>query len=127
MSSIWRCASYSIACSRKRKELSSGAVQINTAHAVQCFVKRLAGVLFKVRAGEPDRLFAVRHVDPDLAALHDGDLVLADLVALRKVGVKIVLAREDRAAVDRAAHRGAEADCVLYGGAVEHRKHAPKR
>src|SRR5881394_2266030 len=62
--------------------------------------------------------------DADRAALHDRAFVLADLVALRQVGIEVVLAREDRARVDLCADGEAEADRVLDRALVHHRKDA---
>ena len=41
---------------------------------------------------------AVLEVDDDLALAHDGVLVLADLIALRQVGIEIILAVENAGA-----------------------------
>src|SRR5207244_8849826 len=94
-------------------------------------MERFAGVRLEVRASEADGLLGLisqmRRQDAERAALHDRALVLADLVALRQVGVEVVLAREDRAPVDRAADRKAKADGVLDRGAIQHGEHAGKR
>jgi hypothetical protein len=80
-----------------------------------------------MRACQPHGLFFVFDEKPDFAALHDRRLVLADLVALRQVRIEVVLAREDRAVVDRSLDREPEADPVLDGGAVRDRQRARKR
>ena len=59
-----------------------------------------AGILFQMRASEAHGLFCVADVDREAATLHDRQFVLADLIALGKVGVEIVLAGEHRAPVD---------------------------
>ena len=77
---------------------------------LEILVQRLAGVLLEMRAHQPDRLLAILQRNPHRPACHDRQLVLADLVALGKVGVEVVLARKYRTAIDRRAHREAEAD-----------------
>ena len=60
-------------------------------------VQRLAGVLLEVQPLDADRHgLAVGQVDDDLALADDRRLVLADLVALRQVGIEIVLPVEHR-------------------------------
>src|SRR5690349_11100821 len=70
-------------------------------------------------AGRP-----VRHTEDKNPLADDRLIVLADLIALRQVGVEIVLSREDATLVDL----GLEAKAALHGLLdamfVEHRKHA---
>src|SRR5215470_1250887 len=67
---------------------------------------------------------AIRHIDGYLAFAHDRRLVLADLVALWQIRVEVILAIENRLAVDL----GLEAEAGPHGLAdtflVDHRKHA---
>ena len=66
-------------------------------------VQELAGVLLEMDALDADLDgLAVGHVDRDLALAHDRRLVLADLIALRQVGIEIVLPVEHRFQVDLA-------------------------
>ena len=99
---------------------SSGAPARLAADAVQ----RLAGVLFEMGAGQLDAVRDLADEELDRAALDDRRLVLADLVALRQVGVEVVLAREDRDRRDRRADRQAEADRPLDRAAVGDRQGA---
>ena len=88
-------------------------------------VQRFAGILFEMQPldADPHRL-AVRHVDRDLALADDRRFILADLVALRQVGIKIVLPVEHRLQIDPrlqpepGTHRLADA----FG--IDHRQHA---
>src|SRR5258708_17513038 len=80
-------------------------------------------------AGEADRLLAgIRH-DPDLATVHNGQFVLADLVALGEIGIKVALARENRTAIDHllSADSKPEADGALDRAFVCNRQHARER
>jgi hypothetical protein len=88
----------------------AGAVEVDAGHAVEVFVQRLAGVLFQVGAGDADGLGRVADLDVEAAALDDGQLELADLVALGQVGVEVVLAGEDVDGVELGADGQAEAD-----------------
>jgi hypothetical protein len=62
---------------------------------VEVLVHGLAGVFLQVGAGQVElEQFAIDE-ELDHPALHDGNLVLADLVTLGQVGIEIVLAGED--------------------------------
>ncbi len=76
-------------------------------------------------AGPPDDPPSTTNVTR--AALDDRPLVLADLVALRKVRIEVVLPREDRHRRDRRADRESEADRALDGAAIEDRQRARQR
>ena len=66
-------------------------------HGRVLVVQRLAGVLLEMQALDADlHGLAIGHVDDDLALADDRRFVLADLIALRQIGIEIVLAVEDR-------------------------------
>jgi len=68
-------------------------------------VQRLARVLFEMDPGDADAprtIAVVRSTCPPVAS---GWSYLRDLIALRQVGIEVVLAREDRRLVDRGAER----------------------
>ena len=67
---------------------------------------------------------AVVSVDRHLALAHDRGLVLADLVALRQVGIEIVLPVEHRIEVDLGIEPKPGAHRLLDAVAVDHRQHA---
>jgi len=71
-------------------------------------VQELAGVLFEMQALDADALRVVG--ERQLAALRQGAVELADLVALGQVGVEVVLARENRAPHDARIDRQSEFD-----------------
>ena len=70
-------------------------------------VDRLSRVLLEVGAHDPD-LAPVRQLEPAGAA--ERSLILADLIALRQVGVEVILAREDGALGDLAVEGEPEQD-----------------
>ena len=73
----------------------AGAVEVDAGHAVEIFVQRFAGIFFQVGAGEvDDRASRVTNLDLQRAALDDGLVQLADLVALGQVGIEVILALE---------------------------------
>src|SRR3954463_1571981 len=78
-------------------------------------------------ASETDGRFACVDGNANGAALNDRALVLADLVALREIGIEVVLAREYGAAVDGGADGKTEADGMLDRRAVQHGQCARKR
>ena len=68
-----------------------------------------------------------RQVDDDLALADDRALVLADLIALRQVGIEVVLPVEDRALVDLRLEAEAGAHRLAHAFLVDHRQHAGHR
>src|SRR5690606_28246648 len=73
------------------------AVQIDAGKALEILVQRFACIFFQMRARNADRLArAVLEHDLEPPLLDDGLLVLADLIALRQIRIKIVLACEYR-------------------------------
>jgi hypothetical protein len=60
-------------------------------------VKAFARILLEVNAFDPhDDAAAVFEIDGNLAFANNGRFVLADLVALRQVGIEIILSVENR-------------------------------
>ena len=107
----------------------AGAVQVDAAArttivAVVVVMQALAGVLFKVGPGQPNRPGLAGQHEADAATLDHRRLVLADLVALGQVGVEVVLAREDRHRCHFRTHRQPEPDREFDGGTVHHRQRA---
>jgi hypothetical protein len=105
-------------------ERGARAVEVDARDPRQPLVQTLAGILLEVRAGDADALDrTVLEHDADRAVGHDRQLVLADLIALRQVGVEVILAREHGGPGD------ARVDCEpeLHGHAhrlgVQHRQH----
>ena len=95
-------------------------------------VHQLAGVLLDMDPFDPDGLgsaFGVLGIKDhfDLALAHQRVIELADLVTLRQIGVKVVLAIEPRPLVDLRAHRHAGAHRLADAFAVRHRQHAGHR
>ena len=79
-------------------------------------MQRLPRVFLEVGAGDS---YLPRNLD--VSALNDWNFVLADLVALGQIGVEVVLAFEDRAAM--VPFTASETDRVLDCSAVEDRQH----
>ncbi len=101
----------------------SRPVQIDPGVAMKILVQRLARVLFQVGPGDADLLEGpVLQQDLDLTLADDGVLVLADLVALRQVGVEIILTGEDRTLRHLRVDRLAEAHGESHRLAIEHRQ-----
>ena len=87
----------------------------------KAFVQRLAGILFHVDAGQLDEAAANRGGHLQTAAQRERRLELRDLVALRQVGIEVVLAGEDRALLHLAAKRQGRGDREVDRLAVQHR------
>ena len=87
-----------------------------------------AGVLLEMQPldADGDRLAAFQ-IDDHLALAHDRRFVLADLVALRQVGIEIILAVEHRLQIDLRLEAEARADRLLDAFLVDHRQHAGHR
>ncbi len=70
-------------------------------HRRMALVQALAGVLLQMQPLDANsHRLAVFEIDDNFALAHDRRFVLADLIALRQVGIKIVLPIEDRFQVD---------------------------
>jgi len=102
----------------------AGAVEVDAGLADEALVHGFAGVFFQVGPHQADGSFLFAEQETDFAALHHGDLELADLVALGQVGVEVVLAREDAGRRDGRAQRQAELDGPFDGTPVHHRQGA---
>jgi hypothetical protein len=93
-------------------------------------VDRLAGVLFEMQALDADLhvlelAFAIRpDRDGDLSLADDRLLELRDLIALRKIRIKIVLPVENRLVVDLGLQAEAGADRLAHAFFVDHGQHA---
>src|SRR5207302_4174200 len=105
----------------------AGSVEVDAGHVVEKLVQQLAGVLLQMGAREPHASFFLVDKEPHFSSDDDRQLVLADLVALGEVGIEIILAREDGAAVDLSLDGQAETDRVLHGLGVRHRQRARQR
>ena len=91
-------------------------------------VDRFAGVLLEMQPLDADLDLALgAHVEQHFALADDGVLELGDLVALRQVGIEIVLAVEDRALVDLRLEPEAGAHRLAHAFLVDHRQHAGHR
>jgi hypothetical protein len=102
-------------------------VQIDKAHAGVLVVKRLAGILFEMKPLDTYLDGAAIDIDVDRALAHDRLLVLRNLVALGKVGVEVILAVEDRTAVDLRLEAQTGTHRLLDAEFVDHRQHAGHR
>ncbi len=90
----------------------------------QAFMQGLARIFLQVRArdSDPPHAAVIEH-DVDMPAGHDGQFVLADLVALGQIGVEIILTGEHRARRDAGIDRQPEQHRHAYHLAIEHRQH----
>src|SRR5262249_59598368 len=79
---------------------------------------RLGRVLLEVRPHDPDLEVAVLTRDAERAVDAERLVVLRDLVALRQVGIRVVLAVEERAGRDLAAEREPELERPFDRGLV---------
>ena len=102
----------------------AGAVQVDAALANEVLVQRFAGVFFQMRAHQAHRHLAFAHEEFHIATLHYRNLKLADLVALGKVRVEVVLARKNTFFGDVRAHGQAERNGAFHGTPVHDRQGA---
>jgi hypothetical protein len=99
-------------------------VERRAAIGVREAVQRLARVLFHVHACDADRRRARAARELDMPAECERPFVLRDLIALRQVGIEVVLPREDRLRLNAAPERQRRTNRQLHGAAVEHRQRA---
>ncbi len=109
----------------------AAAVQIDVAHRRVLVVHQLARVLLDVDALDADalgrRLVLLVDENLDLALADQRMIELADLIALREVGVEIILPVEPAPAVDPGVERHARPHGLPDALAVRHRKHSRHR
>ncbi len=103
------------------------AVEVDVGIVGVLVVDRLAGVLLQMQALDADLHRLAVDVDLDLALADDRLLVLADLIALRQVGVEVVLAVEHASEVDRRLEAEPGAHGLRDALGVDHRQHAGHR
>ena len=90
-------------------------------------VDRLAGVLLQVQPLDADAHDLAVDVDLDLALADDRAFVLRYLIALRQVGVEVVLAVEHRDQIDLSLQPKPGAHGLGDAGLVDHGQHAGHR
>ena len=89
-------------------------------------MQRFARILLEMQTlnTHGDLTATLRQVDDYLALAHDRAFELADLVALRQIGVKIILTVEHRAKIDLRLEPEARADGLGHAFLVDHGEHA---
>ena len=89
-------------------------------------MQRLPGILLHVDARQADAQRPAAHGDVEAAAERKRPFVLRDLIALRQVGIEVVLPREDGQRLHVATQGNRGLDCVIDGGSIEDRQGARK-
>ncbi len=100
----------------------SGPIQIHPAAARSGLVHVLSGVFFQVRPPDPHALPAVAGGNLDPSLLADRRFVLGNLIALRQIGIEVVLARKPVVLADRAIQRKTGANGHFDGSLVDDRQ-----
>jgi len=102
----------------------TGPVEVDEARVSVRVVNVLARILFHMDPGETDGLaVALFSEDLDLATDAQRQLILRDLVPLRKVGIKVVLARPAAVTGDATVDGQAGPDRKLHHAPIEYRQH----
>ena len=110
----------------------AGAVEVDVGVLGMLIVQRLAGVLLQMQPLDADLqpLAACPGprsgvgVDLHHALADDRPLVLRDLIALRQVGIEVVLAVEHGDEIDLGVEPQARAHGLRHASLVDHRQHA---
>ena len=88
-------------------------------------MQRLAGVLLEMQPLDTDpHGLTVRQIDDHLAFSDERRFVLADLITLREIGIKVVLAVEHRFQVDPRREPEAGAHRLFDARLIDDRQHA---
>ena len=88
-------------------------------------MQRFAGVLFQVQPLDADLdLLCRRHIDSHDALADDRALVLGNLIALRQIGIEIILPIEARTQIDLRLEAEPAADRLSDAFLVDDRQHA---
>ena len=109
------------------------AVKVHISGIRRHVVDRLAGILLKMKPFNPHREGIGRiamgwlNIDLDLALTDDREFKLADLIALRQIGIEIVLPVKARVFVDLRLEAQSGADRLFDAFAIDHRQHARHR
>ncbi len=103
----------------------AAAIEIDKGHRRRLVVQHFAGVLLQMQPLDADGGgLAAAEFDHNLALADHRRLVLADLIALRQVGVEIVLAVEHRAQIDLGVQPEPGPDSLPDAFLVDHGQHA---
>ena len=87
-------------------------------------VQRLAGVLFEMQTLDANGdALRRRHIDDHFALADDRMLELRNLIALRQVGIEIILAIENRPMVDLRLQAQSGAHRLADAFLIDHRQH----
>ncbi len=120
----FRCASH-VGFRDDFDQRRSRAVQIDAGGVGENVVNGFTRVFFQMRAGDAHAFFlAAIELNDDLTLFDDGQLVLADLIALGQVRIEVVLSREHRPRRHPGADGEPELDRHAHRLGVEHRQHA---
>src|SRR4051812_3305111 len=87
-------------------------------------VQALSCVLLEMQPGDADALGLALELDVEMAVGHDRPRILRDLIALRQIGIEIILAVEDRQRVDGRVDAEPGLHRLLDAAAIDHRQHA---
>ena len=91
-------------------------------------VQAFAGVLLEMQPLDADGdAVAAFEIDGHRALAHDRRFVLADLIALRQIGIEIILPVEHRFEIDLRFQSQPGADRLPHAFLVDHRQHARHR
>jgi hypothetical protein len=101
----------------------AGAIEIDDGVAAQA-VQVLARVFLHVHAHDADRVRRAGLADVERAAGAERRVVLADLVALGKIGVEVILASKDALCLHRTPEREPDTHGHANGLTVQHRQRA---
>ena len=88
-------------------------------------VLRFAGILFQMQPRDADGFrTAIRQFNINRAFANDGMRVLADLIALRQIGIEVILAIKTGPEIDLGIQAKPGAHGLRHAFAVDHRQHA---
>ncbi len=103
----------------------AGTVEVDTGHALEVFMQRLAGIFLEVGMVDADRLArAIFQKDLEHARTDDGLIHLAGLVALGQIRVEVVFPLEHGAALNLRIHCQAKHDRIAESLLVGDRQRA---
>ena len=110
----------------------AAAVEIDIGHRRVLIMHQLAGVLLDMDAFDADALASrvgvfVIQTDVDMPLTHNRVVQLADLIALRQIGIEVILAIKPRPCVDHRINRQAGAHRLPHAFAIRHRQHPRHR
>ena len=100
------------------KQWCTGTIKVNGGCMIDRIMDGLARIFLKVGTGDTDYLFSAINLDGDRSSEHDRRIHLGNLIALRKVWVKVIFPIKARHTINLGADAKPELDRFFEDGLI---------